>query len=293
MSSPLTRPTAADGAPVQPLDVDAAAAARTTLSALSESTRSRAQAHSNLEPSNLEAKLGAKLQNEKAKLKVLKAAVKQMQSEIGSLTEANKSNQRRVKEPEADNCSLNARLAATEEKLIASDKLRKAHEEALERLGEEVAEWQRRVQLVNTDRSMLQGRLAELTAAQPESDLKNGDVPPPETEIVFENQRYLVLVGWKTTILPTDYPAWSDVSGKRRDKEAVVLPSMDWNWVGGWAVEKPQGSRDGWLYGKDYASADHVDQRSTDFVRRRRWIRRRAHRLWQQPASSASPSSVH
>ncbi|XP_046681571.1 tectonin beta-propeller repeat-containing protein-like [Homalodisca vitripennis] len=95
---------------------------------------------------------------------------------------------------------------------------------------------------------------------------------------LYENQRWNPLSGFTTRGLPTDRPMWSDSTGRiKRSKETTRLLSMHWQWVGDWAVDyhTPGGvDKDGWQYAVDFPRNYHANKQLTDYVRRRRWVRR-------------------
>lgn len=91
---------------------------------------------------------------------------------------------------------------------------------------------------------------------------------------VYENQRWW-LGSWsdRGLTIGTDpvYP-WSDRSGHEAlSKSAVTLPDSTWAWDSLWHIEKK-----GWMYAINFTedeSSFHPEQRTSDFVRRRRWLR--------------------
>lgn len=95
---------------------------------------------------------------------------------------------------------------------------------------------------------------------------------------IYENQRWNPLSGYTTTGLPTDRHMWSDVTGKhKRSKEHTKLLSMHWQWISDWIVDfhTPGGvDRDGWQYAVDFPASYHGTKQFTDYVRRRRWLRK-------------------
>lgn len=95
---------------------------------------------------------------------------------------------------------------------------------------------------------------------------------------VYENQRWNPLSGYNTTGLPTDRHMWSDATGKqKRSKEHTKLLSMHFQWISDWMVDfqTPGGvDREGWQYAVDFPASYHANKKMTDYVRRRRWIRK-------------------
>lgn len=106
-------------------------------------------------------------------------------------------------------------------------------------------------------------------------------------------------IGYTSHGLPTDRPAWSDVTGRqKRSKENSKLLSSRWHWVmqlilthcecfelivmyeihfqiSDWLVDfhTPGGvDRDGWQYAVDFPASYHAKKNFTDYVRRRRWL---------------------
>ncbi|XP_073983179.1 tectonin beta-propeller repeat-containing peroxin 23 isoform X1 [Rhodnius prolixus] len=95
---------------------------------------------------------------------------------------------------------------------------------------------------------------------------------------VYENQRWNPLSGFTSRGLPTDRPMWSDSTGHhKRSKETTRLLSMHWQWITDWAIDfKTPGGVDaeGWQYAVDFSTSYHARKHLTDYVRRRRWIRK-------------------
>ncbi|KAK9512765.1 hypothetical protein O3M35_001118 [Rhynocoris fuscipes] len=95
---------------------------------------------------------------------------------------------------------------------------------------------------------------------------------------VYENQRWNPLSGFTSRGLPTDRPMWSDSTGHhKRSKETTKLLSKHWQWVSDWAVDfKTPGGVDveGWQYAVDFSTSYHARKYLTDYVRRRRWVRK-------------------
>ncbi|KRT79436.1 hypothetical protein AMK59_7120, partial [Oryctes borbonicus] len=95
---------------------------------------------------------------------------------------------------------------------------------------------------------------------------------------VYENQRWNPVTGYTSTGLPTDRYMWSDVTGKqKRTKEQAKLLSVHWQWISDWMVDfhVPGGvDKEGWQYAVDFPASYHANKHFTDYVRRRRWIRK-------------------
>lgn len=95
---------------------------------------------------------------------------------------------------------------------------------------------------------------------------------------VFENQRWNPLNGFTTRGLPTDRPMWSDLSGRiKRSKDTIRLLSIHWQWVGDWGIDftTPGGvDKEGWQYAVDFPRSYHAQKHLTDYVRRRKWVRK-------------------
>ncbi|XP_066998371.2 tectonin beta-propeller repeat-containing protein isoform X2 [Anabrus simplex] len=95
---------------------------------------------------------------------------------------------------------------------------------------------------------------------------------------VYENQRWNPLTGYTAHGLPTDRYMWSDVTGKhKRTREKTKLLSMHWQWVSEWVVDfhTPGGvDKEGWQYAMDFPATYHGQKHFTDYVRRRRWVRK-------------------
>ncbi|GAB6031582.1 tectonin beta-propeller repeat containing [Chamberlinius hualienensis] len=95
---------------------------------------------------------------------------------------------------------------------------------------------------------------------------------------IYENQRWNPLTGFSYRRLPTDRYAWSDRTGILEcTKENTKLPSMHWQWTTEWLIDfnTPGGvDQEGWQYAKDFPMAYHGHKGLTDYVRRRRWVRK-------------------
>ncbi|XP_014245754.1 tectonin beta-propeller repeat-containing protein isoform X2 [Cimex lectularius] len=95
---------------------------------------------------------------------------------------------------------------------------------------------------------------------------------------VYENQRWNPLNGFTSRGLPTDRPSWSDSTGHhKRYKDTTRLLSRHWQWVSDWAIDfrTPGGvDSDGWQYAVDFSTSYHANKTMTDYVRRRRWVRK-------------------
>ncbi|KJE95378.1 hypothetical protein CAOG_08921 [Capsaspora owczarzaki ATCC 30864] len=112
-------------------------------------------------------------------------------------------------------------------------------------------------------------------------------VPDARCELVFENQRWWLAMGWTDRLMPGERPNFSDADGTiDRTRENIVLP-RGWEWVSpSWQVLiDGESDREGWQYGttrwqewRNLAAGKH-------FTRRRRWYR------WRAP-SSGVPSGT-
>lgn len=118
--------------------------------------------------------------------------------------------------------------------------------------------------------SFLRGLETSSTGINPMSDT--------HAYYVYENQRWNPLTGYTTHMLPTDRNMWSDASGRhKRTREGMKLPSMHWQWVSDWTVDyqTPGGvDQEGWQYAIDFPASYHKKKGFTDYVRRRRWVRK-------------------
>ncbi|KAL0272686.1 UNVERIFIED_CONTAM: hypothetical protein PYX00_005559 [Menopon gallinae] len=107
---------------------------------------------------------------------------------------------------------------------------------------------------------------------------KNYKMSDSHCYYVYENQRWNPLTGYTSHGLPTDRFMWSDASGKhKRKREKTNLLSKKWHWANEWAVDyhTPGGvDKEGWQYAVDFPSAYHGKKHLTDYVRRRRWVRK-------------------
>lgn len=99
----------------------------------------------------------------------------------------------------------------------------------------------------------------------------------PTVVEVYENARY-AFGSWRGPS-PTERPQWSNAAGRPLRKEEVPLPS-GWMWDGPWRIDASGGAdADGWDYAFSFNSYRQGRQRrgnkSSDCVRRRRWVRTR------------------
>ncbi|XP_054159863.1 tectonin beta-propeller repeat-containing protein 1-like [Oppia nitens] len=97
--------------------------------------------------------------------------------------------------------------------------------------------------------------------------------------ICYENQRWNPLTGFAAKGLPTDRYMWSDETGRYELlKDSMKLLSKHWQWISEWSIDYTvdNGAVDteGWQYAIDFPFEYHSERRFTDYVRRRRWIRR-------------------
>ncbi|KAG9446693.1 hypothetical protein H6P81_012821 [Aristolochia fimbriata] len=105
-------------------------------------------------------------------------------------------------------------------------------------------------------------------------------------EELFENERYHPVSGWGNRLgfRPNDPGRWStrDYSYSSKNFFEPPIPS-GWQWTSGWDRDKSQSvDSEGWAYGPDFhslkwppSSTKSCMKSSSDFVRRRRWIRPR------------------
>eukprot|EP00755_Sulcionema_specki_P021681 Sspe_Gene.74709::Locus_46686_Transcript_4_4_Confidence_0.429_Length_2171::g.74709::m.74709/K19525/VPS13A_C; vacuolar protein sorting-associated protein 13A/C len=95
---------------------------------------------------------------------------------------------------------------------------------------------------------------------------------------VYENETYTPFFGWRPPQILLIRPHWSDARGlEPRDKQQKAPQGCQW--TSEWSVGP-------WYYGADFADL-HLDHRSTDLVRRRRWVRS----FDPTPIPSAAPES--
>jgi hypothetical protein len=99
----------------------------------------------------------------------------------------------------------------------------------------------------------------------------------PRTVACWENQRYYVIGGWSSQMLPRmDPPAYSDEGGNTAlEKSDFRLPrSGEWVWDGTWRLDKVHTDSQGWRYATVWTSQSFSPQPSAvSIVRRRRWFR--------------------
>lgn len=95
---------------------------------------------------------------------------------------------------------------------------------------------------------------------------------------IYENQRWNPISGFTSKSLPTDRHIWSDITGRqKRCKERTKLLSSHYEWISDWMIDyniKGGTDKDGWQYAMDFPAAYHAHKRITDYVRRRRWIKK-------------------
>lgn len=113
--------------------------------------------------------------------------------------------------------------------------------------------------------------------------------------VLVETERYFPLIGWGKRRLPTDRPQWADKSGKHHatleDADAIIAANhFIWSDVTPkWVVYKAahETDEDGWSYSVDFPMEFHDRKHSTDFVRRRFWMRSAV------TAGPVKPDAVH
>ncbi|TMW58529.1 hypothetical protein Poli38472_010088 [Pythium oligandrum] len=124
---------------------------------------------------------------------------------------------------------------------------------------------------------------------------------------IYEHERYSYLsFSWGSSfpghLLPTDRRRWSGLHGspssQTRAKVEPQLP-VNWQWTSEWEVDKATSNCDaeGWIYAFDFTTLNFMVKRdggrkepkSTDYVRRRRWIRRRERIPTALPTPVPSP----
>ena len=114
----------------------------------------------------------------------------------------------------------------------------------------------------------------------PSHSINSGSIHTIQDQVeieVFENQRWFPVQGFKSNLLPTDRPAWSDRSGLHAASlQAARLPGKRWEWADEWTVDCEWAKCDpkGWQYSLDFSMEFHPSKRITDCVRRRRWVRK-------------------
>ena len=99
--------------------------------------------------------------------------------------------------------------------------------------------------------------------------------PLHKTYQVWENQRWVVMRGFSDkNLFPTDPAPFTDTyKGWPRVKDPEL--SEGWQWVSPWrfASDEEDVDEEGWSYAFNWLNKFHGKPGSSDFVRRRRWIR--------------------
>jgi len=103
------------------------------------------------------------------------------------------------------------------------------------------------------------------------------------TDDTWEHQRWYLGDDWSSEMLPGDSPLWSDLSGKHfRPKLSIELPDDTWHWLSEWEIDSshPNTDSEGWQYASGFFNSDSninwtAEKGWNDFVRRRRWTRKR------------------
>ena len=106
------------------------------------------------------------------------------------------------------------------------------------------------------------------------------EVPIRVKEVTYENERWIPVEGFGSSLLPTDRPNYSDITGTQaRPKDRVSLPSLGWVWDDDWHIDTlfngVQLEMSGWTYAVDFPAEYHPKKGFTSCVRRRKWIRHR------------------
>ena len=117
-------------------------------------------------------------------------------------------------------------------------------------------------------------------------------------ETTFENQRWIPVEGFGSSLLPTDRAEWSDITGTReRRREGVELPSLAWVWDDDWHIDTTfnglQLEMGGWTYAVDFPAEYHAKKGFTSCVRRRKWIRHRRYVATSSWSLIQGPGDTH
>ncbi|XP_031699967.1 tectonin beta-propeller repeat-containing protein 1 [Anarrhichthys ocellatus] len=114
-------------------------------------------------------------------------------------------------------------------------------------------------------------------------NLHASDLPVRYQEETYENQRWNPVDGFSDRLLPSDRWQWSDVTGLQyQPLDNFRLPSISWEWEGGWHADKnlegEPTEKGGWTYAIDFPATYTKDKKWNSCVRRRRWLRYRTYK---------------
>lgn len=120
---------------------------------------------------------------------------------------------------------------------------------------------------------------------------------PPIEEECWENERFIVLLGWNAANLHKTESMFSDFSNKPLFRETISSKLLsDWTWIDDWHVDKTLNDCDeeGWLYAPSFHSDFCVygAKSAKSYVRRRKWIRNRKYTRDLLSLESDSTSDV-
>ncbi|KAH9262579.1 hypothetical protein BASA82_000380 [Batrachochytrium salamandrivorans] len=126
--------------------------------------------------------------------------------------------------------------------------------------------------------------------------IRAAKLPDIVCDAIFENQRGTSLFGaprfGKRSLLPTDFPAYSDRSGGFVVELKLYQCRPTWEWVSDWMVDmNGDVDQEGWSYSLQFTSDKWSGAcRTSHYVRRRKWIRMRRMKGASGSATASSPS---
>eukprot|EP01063_Lacrimia_lanifica_P005786 TRINITY_DN1349_c0_g4_i1.p1 TRINITY_DN1349_c0_g4~~TRINITY_DN1349_c0_g4_i1.p1 ORF type:complete len:2965 (+),score=707.36 TRINITY_DN1349_c0_g4_i1:77-8971(+) len=103
----------------------------------------------------------------------------------------------------------------------------------------------------------------------------------------YENQRFYPCIGWTDTLLASDPLPWCCKHGKLAATRYDFRLPKGWKWIGDWHVDKDRTcDASGFQYASSWDGMFHNRRKVMDFVRRRRWVRRRIYSPEQEGSQS-------
>ncbi|KAJ8326266.1 hypothetical protein BDV3_005830 [Batrachochytrium dendrobatidis] len=128
--------------------------------------------------------------------------------------------------------------------------------------------------------------------------LRAAKMPDIVCDVIYENQRGTSLFGApkfsKKSLLPTDFPAYSDKQGGFVVDLKLFQCRPTWEWVSDWMVDmNGDVDQEGWCYGLQFISDKWSGTcRTSHYVRRRKWIRMRRMKGASSATSGSLPSAT-
>jgi len=223
----------------------------------------------------------------KAKIQILKQAVRQLQDELAKTAKAEEPSAAAVSAGDVPRPASGSVVDAKDKPEDGAGKQdderrqlmqeNSALAESIKTLKDELEASHAKLELVNQDRAVLWEKLRVLEEKNVSRELREMKIfePTPIVEEIFEHQKYYPLKGWAP---PLKRHNWGDATGKtKKEKETFDVPA-GWRWFDAWKVQGGANTdQEGWQYCTMIQRKDdwHAIQKPLDMMRRRRWVRTR------------------